>query len=276
MELVTLDIGLKYLASQGTTLNVHEITGLNAGMGKLQCQEKYNEMFLWGKIIAIKGAYYICYGLRDEILEFPAKKFYYSTDNFDFAEFPVPVDEEDLAKIQAERNKPFSGDPDLVYGEPPAETEEGQEEEKQAVTELMRLAETVREIDHDCSVVPKGSHTLNENQKVVRAPEFSGLQHGDALKLGNYVHLRAPETLEKLRVMARDDNEWKLTGFLDSLTQDLPVGAWAVRDEAKGVNVHLRSLIWIGYAAFHVPRTQFYGGLYLGHGVRNADLPFLL
>eukprot|EP00397_Hematodinium_sp_SG-2012_P043001 GEMP01047689.1.p1 GENE.GEMP01047689.1~~GEMP01047689.1.p1 ORF type:complete len:277 (+),score=53.07 GEMP01047689.1:104-934(+) len=276
MDLVNLEVGLKYLASQGLTLNVHEITGLNAGIGKLQYQEKFETMSFWGKLNSNKGAYYICFGCRNELAEFPVKQFYYSIDDFQFSELSPVTDPNDLATIYAERNTPFSGDPDLVIGAPEAEGEEGGvDEEKKNVVELHRVSQTVRDIDNDASVVPKGSYTLNENQQVVPAPDFYGLTHADALKLENYAHLRPPKSLEKLRVMARDDIEWRMSGFLDTLVQDLPRGAWAVRDEA-GSNVHLRSLVWPGYAAFHVPRTRYFGGLYLGMGVKNYDLPFLL
>lgn len=74
MELLNLDVGLKYLASQGQTFNVHEIAGFNAGIAILQAQEKYNNVYVWGKINAVKGSYYIVYGLRQEVGEFPEKK----------------------------------------------------------------------------------------------------------------------------------------------------------------------------------------------------------
>jgi len=279
MELVDLEIGLlKYLSSQGYTLNVHEIIGLNAGAGKLQWQEKFNnnEIFFWGKINAVQGAYYIVYGLRNEVGEFASKKFYYSGEDFEFAELSPVTEDEELEIISEERNTPFSGNPEKVLGAPAAEEEGAEGEEKPTVTELMRLAQTVSEIDLDSAVVPKGSHSLNDDQKVVTAPDFSGLSEIDALKLDNYVHLRPPTSLDKLRVMVRDDAEWKMTGFLDSLAQDQPKGAWAIRDEGYGANVHLRSLVWPGYAAFHVPRSKYYGGIYIGMGIKNHDLPFLL
>lgn len=80
--------------------------------------------------------------------------------------------------------------------------------------ELHRLAQTIKDIDHDSSVVPKGSYNLNESQEVVPALDFRGLSNIEALKLNNYVHLRAPQSLDKLRAMVRDDIEWRTTGFL--------------------------------------------------------------
>lgn len=65
----------------------------------------------------------------DKKLEsFPKKKYYYSVDDFQFAELPSVTEPEDLAIIRAERNAPFSGDPDLVIG--PQQEEEGEEEKK--------------------------------------------------------------------------------------------------------------------------------------------------
>lgn len=271
MDFVDLEIGLhKFLASQGQTLDVHEIIGLNAGAGKLQYQEKF-KLYFWGKINAAKGSYYIVYGFLDNAEEFASKKFYYSTRTFEFAELSSTTDEAELAIIQGERFTPFSGDPDSIIG-PAAEDAE----EEVVVAEVSRLAWVVAEIDFETAVVPKGSYTLNENQKVVLSPGFGGLKQDVALKLENYVHLRPPISVEKLRVIAEDDIEWKSVGFLDSLDQDLPRGSWAIRDEGHGANVHLRSLTWPGYAAFHVPRTRHFGGVYFGFGIKNNDLPFLL
>jgi len=282
MDFNDLEIGLqKYLSSQGYTLTVHEIVGLNAGAGKVQFQQKFSNIYFWGKINALKGTYYILYGDygdQDEAGEFKTKHFFWSLEDFEFFELTPVTEEDELAIIAEMRNTPFSGDPDKVIGPPPAEAEEGGEEteQKTAVVESMRLAQIVYEIDHDCAVVPKGSHSLSDEQKVVQAPDFTGLSQKDALNLENYSHLRAPTSLEKLRVMVRDDVEWKMNSFLDSLAEDLPKGAWAVRDEGCGSNVHLRSLMWPGYAAFHVPRTKYFGGIYIGQGIKQYDLPFLL
>lgn len=38
----------------------------------------------------------------------------------------------------------------------------------------------------------------------------------------------------------------------------------------------IRSLLWPGYAAYHLAHSEKYGGLYFGDGVKNVDLPFML
>jgi len=277
MELVDLEMGLhKYLCSQGLTLNIHELTGLHAGSGTLQHQEKYSNLYFWGKISCVKGAYYIVYGLRnDGINEFPSKNFYYCTDDFVFNELPEVIDEEDLAIIHNERNTVFSGNPDLDIAPQPEDGEEPPEDPKQ-VFELQRLSITIQNIDHDCAVVPKGSFTLNENQQVVPAHDFDGLTQAQALKLDQYVHLRPPVSLDKLRIMVRDDIEWKMSGFLDSLDSDVPKGCWAMRDEGCGHSINLRSLQWPGYVSYHIPRSKYFGSVYIGMGLKNHDLTFML
>jgi radial spoke head protein 9 len=34
--------------------------------------------------------------------------------------------------------------------------------------------------------------------------------------------------------------------------------------------------LWIGYVGYHRLNTQIYGGLYIGNGIKNYDLPFQL
>ena len=40
--------------------------------------------------------------------------------------------------------------------------------------------------------------------------------------------------------------------------------------------VTVRNLVWQGYLAFQKLGTQEFGGVYLGNGVKQADVPFYL
>jgi len=54
------------------------------------------------------------------------------------------------------------------------------------------------------------------------------------------------------------------------------IGSWSLQFERGSGQVTVRSLLWLGYTFFHVPESRIYGGIYVGNGERNIDLPFML
>jgi len=53
-------------------------------------------------------------------------------------------------------------------------------------------------------------------------------------------------------------------------------GCWSVYMEQGGKSATLRSLLWPGMVAYHVPHTPSFGYFYSGMGEKNADLLFML
>jgi len=41
-------------------------------------------------------------------------------------------------------------------------------------------------------------------------------------------------------------------------------------------NVNVRNLFWPGYYAFHRLSSDRFGSVYIGDGIKNADLPFMI
>lgn len=284
MELFDVEYGLRFLSGQGYTLNVHELTAINGGLTKLQANEKYDQIYFWGKVFGKTSDYYVAYGLRDAEFEFPAKKFFYATDTFEFAELPN-ITEEDAEKIAelvdaGKLPATLSGEPGSLLEEAAAEGEgegEGAEaaEPVRKLTEQDRLAQLVAEIDYETAVVPQGAYVLNEAHQVKPGSDFKGLSFSAAQDISSYVHLRPAASLAKLRALASDDTQF-YSNFLDPLTEDLPKGCWALRTDASTSYVTLRSLAWPGYTCYHIPGTPRYGGIYFGDARKNKDLPFLL
>jgi radial spoke head protein 9 len=297
MDLYDLEYGAKSIASAGFQLNCQEITALQAGLTILRSQEKYDNIFLWGKVFGQKADYYIAYGLRDSEFEFPAKNFYVAMEGkgcestgegvpaipeFEFQ--PLSRLTEEIADriIALGVDKVFTGVPGTLL-EPPVDPEsaepppEGTEPPPQpvALTELDRLSQVVQEIDFDSAAVPKGAYALNENHQVVPSSDFKGLGLTEAKALGSYVHFRPPTSVACLRALARTDVQF-YSNFLDPLKDDLPKGSWAVRQDPSVSLVTLRSLGWPGYVSYHIPGTTKFGGLYFGYGQKNRDLPFIL
>jgi radial spoke head protein 9 len=294
MELFDLEYGLKSVASAGYTLNCQEVTALQAGLTILRSQEKYDNIYLWGKIFGQKADYYIAYGLRDSEFEFPSKNFYVAMEgkgvegtappiaDFEFQPLNRLTEEAADRIIALGSDKIFTGVPTTLL-EPPVEPAEAADPEAAeaappappALTEADRLSQVVQEIDFDTAIVPKGAYALNEAHQVVPSSDFKGLGLTEAKALASYVHFRPPTSVASLRALARTDVQF-YKNFLDPVTDDLPKGCWACRQDPSVSLVTLRSLMWTGYCSYHIPGSTKFGGLYFGYGQKNRDLPFIL
>ena len=216
-----------------------------------------------------------------------------AANGFIFAEIPyLNSDQIKLSKTLSRSS--FSGKPSQIYGvteeQLAAEAEEDanpppppEEDEEPApppvrpvrVTELQRLAYTVKLIDQETSIVPAGAYILTETGAVIPDSTFRGLSYTDSLTKSAYLHFRPATDPAKLRTIAGDAATYQ-SQFLDSIDDDTPAGCWVVRTDAGANATILRSLLWPGYSAYHIPGTSSFGGAYFGPGNRNSDLAFLL
>ena len=64
--------------------------------------------------------------------------------------------------------------------------------------------------------------------------------------------------------------------FLDRIGKDKPSGSWSLQLDARQKTVSVRSLLWPGYFAFHRLGSDLFGGVYVGEGSKNVDLPFMI
>jgi radial spoke head protein 9 len=64
--------------------------------------------------------------------------------------------------------------------------------------------------------------------------------------------------------------------FLDNLVQDQPQGVWSIQVSNDEVSVNCKNLLWPGYYAFHKLNTNIFGSAYIGDGIKNIDLAFML
>ena len=276
MEPYNISQGLQYLSSQGATLSAREQLALKAALAKLGSSQK-SPVYFWGRISGQEDDYYLAYTiLKTTSQVFPNKKFFFATGAFAFTELPL-LTEEEKQLVEHEQGA-FRGKPAHVLGvteeEVSAEPIESATEEspaKKRATELHRLSHTVRSIDHDTAVVPMGAYLLDDNRDVVLDSTFHGLAH--KTNLGEYCHFRPATQVDYLQAEHLDAFQSK---FLDTLDLDIPRSSWAIRQLDHGSVTLLRSLLWPGYAAYHINGTKYFGGAYLGHGMKNSDLPFML
>ena len=64
--------------------------------------------------------------------------------------------------------------------------------------------------------------------------------------------------------------------FLDDISADFPKSSWSLVKDTTGAVANLRNNLWPGFYSFHRVNTTVFGSLYIGDGIRNNDLPFMV
>lgn len=210
-------------------------------------------------------------------------------------------------KILIEVKPPENADP-AAGGQPPADADPAAnpEDQKQATeekkenlddtvevkpqivpknfTELDRLAFVVAAIENDTHVVPEGafkyipSHEIRRNESykgTLFAILLIGLEKKDLPRLDKYYHFRNVQLQEKKIMLETSESVFR-SDIFDPILSDHPKGAWSVQADSAGVVGTVRSLLWPGYVAFSIVGTDCFGGVYMGDGIKNKDLPFML
>eukprot|EP00916_Digyalum_oweni_P015577 GHVL01025572.1.p2 GENE.GHVL01025572.1~~GHVL01025572.1.p2 ORF type:complete len:285 (-),score=72.74 GHVL01025572.1:1241-2068(-) len=275
MDCHELEFGIRHINSginvSLSSIEIFKITvGLTIGL-------KNKDIYFWGKINGINNDYYICYIIENKT-SFPEKKFKWSIDMINYTDLPDSFSSYLLNHVIEHPVYIFTGNPKKLLNELSDTPEEGEEETEtvdasETATELDRLALTVSEIDKNTSVVPRGAYEITGNNQVKKNRSFNGLTNENALELSSWCHFCPAKNVAQLRALCRDDNQFS-SDFLDPLDTDIPTGAWMIRDNID--SVILRSLVWPGYCCYHLPKTRFWGGLYIGDGDKCREVPFLM
>ena len=93
--------------------------------------------------------------------------------------------------------------------------------------------------------------------------------------MSNWQHFRSVQQEDKLSIMSRDEAVYN-PNFLDEITADFPRHSWSLVKDCTETIANLRNNLWPGHFAFHRVNTPLFGQLYIGHGIRNNDLPFMI
>jgi len=253
-------------------------------LDQLKSDIKCDEMQFWGKIIGAEKDYYISKAFYFKgFKNFPKKKYFFcSSNNFIFSELPdiQPHHFDNFYKF----NTYFIGNPDIILEKYDLAQNKNTDEvigdtfkpqlKKKNMTETDRLSFVVRTIDHDTSVVPIGGYKMLPIGELRRNDLFEGLSSQDLDKSEKYVHLRPVENQEKKDKIEMGKAVFDFD-FLDSINEDPIKGSWSIHvDEMKSVST-LRNLVWPGYFAYHKANTNEFGGVYIGYGIKNVDIPFM-
>ena len=271
-------------AVNGVCLSLEERIKLLTMLDQLKSDIKCDEMQFWGKIFGTEKDYYISKALYYKGFQnFPKKKYFFcSSSNFIFSELPdiQPHHIDNFYKF----NTFFIGNPDIILEKYESEQNKNIDEvigdtfkpklRKKNMTETDRLSFVVRTIDHDTSVVPVGGFKMLPINELRRNDLFEGLSSDDLDKKEKYVHLRPVENQEKKDKIAMGKAVFDFD-FLDSIADDPIKQSWSIHVDSTRTISTLRNLIWPGYFAYHKANTDEFGGVYIGYGIKNIDIPFM-
>ena len=279
-----LEESMKEISSvNGVCLSLEERIKLIAILDQLKSDIKCDEMQFWGKIIGAEKDYYISKALYYKGSQnFPKKKYFFCSSNFIFSELPdvQPHHIDNFYKF----NTYFIGNPDIILEKYDLDQNKNLDEvigdtfkpklKKKNMTETDRLSFVVRTIDHDTSVVPVGAYKMLPINELRRNDLLEGLGSEDLDKKEKYVHFRPVENKEKKDKIAMGKAVFDFE-FLDSITDDPIKDTWSLHLDSTRAICTLRNLIWPGYFAYHKANTDEYGGVYIGYGIKNNDIPFM-
>jgi radial spoke head protein 9 len=271
-------------AVNGVCLSLEERIKLITILDQLKSDIKCDEMLFWGKILGAEKDYYISKALYYKGFQnFPKKKYFFcSSTNFIFSELPdiQPHHIDNFYKF----NTYFIGNPDIILEKYESEQNKNLDEvigdtfkpqlRKKNMTETDRLSFVVRTIDHDTSVVPVGSFKMLPINELRRNDLFEGLNSEDLDKKEKYVHFRPVENQEKRDKISMGKAVFDFD-FLDSIADDPIKDSWSIHLDSTKTTSTLRNLIWPGYFAYHKANTDEFGGVYIGYGIKNIDIPFM-
>ena len=280
-----LEEQMKEISSvNGVCLSLEERIKILTMLDQLKSDIKCDEMQFWGKIIGAEKDYYIAKALYYKgFKNFPKKKYFFcSSNNFIFSELPEiqPHHFDEFYKF----NTYFIGNPDLILEKFDSSQNKNTNEvigdtfkpqlKKKNMTETDRLSFVVRTIDHDTSIVPLGAYKMLPISEIRRNDLFEGLSSDDLDKKEKYLHLRPVENQEKKDKI--DMGKAVLDfDFLDSIVEDPIKDCWSVHVDNMKTICTLRNLVWPGYFAYHKANTNEFGGVYIGHGIKNVDIAFM-
>jgi len=130
-------------------------------------------------------------------------------------------------------------------------------------------------IENDCTIAPAGAYKMTPNHEVKRNEAFRGLSQEKFLSLENYQHFRNVQTLTLKSELDKPSAPFNHR-FLEPILDDFPKGLWSIqRDNTKTMAV-IRNLLWPGWGFYHKTGSKKFGQMYIGDGLKNAELQFMI
>ncbi|KAM8946285.1 radial spoke head protein 9 homolog [Pelodytes ibericus] len=287
MDAENLLLSMELVSGSGHGLSPEQSSSLRSSLLLLRRDMRLSRVYLWGKILGLRGDYYIAQGTEGDE-ELRGRKTLYSLNCMDWCLLP-PVSEAIIAESKVVNGR-FIGDPsheyehivrrkvgdgDGAYGDGAYGDGAYEEEVTVHIKEESRLIATIAMIDKEAAVVPRGAFVRNPLGQVKVNHSFRGLTESEAKKLCSFFHFTPSLNPNKRSLLEKADLNPSID-FLDSLEHDVPRGSWSLQFEQGSSVLVLRSLLWLGMTFYHIPLTAQHGYIYMGTGERNLDLPFMI
>jgi len=271
---MTTVTGFSALSSSGVVLSLPHATGMQSSLPLLKKNYKFTKVFFWGKLMGMTGEYLIAKGIEES---YGNKKFFFCQDGVSWAQLPACTEEmvEMVTKVTS-YGLQLSGDMSKqieIPADPVPEGEEPPEEppEPKVVTEIMRVAVMVEEIDSECAMCPLGALMKKADGTITDTPTFMGLTHEGAVDDTSYVLMNQAKPKDPLV-----DALTATSDFLKPCSEIVPKGSLTCKfDEVKSTVVW-RSLLYPGFMAYATVGSPSYGYAYVGTGLKNVDIAHML
>uniref|UniRef100_A0A0A9YFS0 Radial spoke head protein 9 homolog n=1 Tax=Lygus hesperus TaxID=30085 RepID=A0A0A9YFS0_LYGHE len=289
MDLEHISISHDLVALSGNTLNIEKNSLLQSSLTVLLNDNHFGKVYFWGKIFGLDADYYIAFGYHKDLLRHPI--YYYSKNAVDWVMLPKPTKTDYfLCQIITTR---FMGDPSLqtnVVDDKPTEEnpipkEPLKVEERNLywrkhptyiLKEEDRIAATVKLINKQGIVVPRGALYKQPNGDIVHNESWYGMNFEDSRLLTSYFHFRKPENRWDENVTKKPNYNYAYD-FMDPIDGDIPLHfAWSCQVVNTNRTAILRSLTWPGAVSYNVLESPVWGFLYFGPAKKNIDIPFMI
>lgn len=256
---------MEFAPVTGRSFSVAERTAVAATLPIVAHAAKLPNFRVWGKVFGFKNDFIIAQCFDTDLLAAPRS--YFSIDGgltFSVLDAPSSSRQEHCALIKGQ----YMGDPayeyrvvDPVTGVPIP------------LKESERLAWFVLQHDTDCRVAPRGALLRNEDDTVRRNATFEGLDFQTAVYLNQYLHVRKSRRhVTKLET----EGVYLAADSFDPLVDDVPQGIWNLKYDGMQQLVYGTTALYPGAVFYHRPETPLFGNIYMGDGVVNGDVAFLL
>lgn len=271
---------LHYASYSGNQLTQHQAALIENSLIVLQSENKFRQIFFWGRIGGIENDYYIAFGYRKDCL--CGRIFFYSINCYQWF-LLLPSTPENCQTCLLIPNQ-FSGNISTlaeVYMDPKFvvdvnEVVRATEREIRTIKEEHRLACVIHMVTDESALIPRGALFKHVNGITVHNPLFHGLAYMDAVDMDNYQLFRCPKNKWNSNLLTRQDYNYA-TDFLDTADRIVPEKeTFSITMENDKSIVFVKSLFWPGMVMFHKCGTAKHGFCYFGNGRKNLDLLFMI
>jgi radial spoke head protein 9 len=288
---------LNLLTFSGFTLTEAETELVENSLIVLQSDNKFRDIFFWGKIQTITAeSYYVAFGYSKDILR--DRKFFYSLNGHEWVMMPEvkpkllpiarkirtgfrgdPAHVYETLMVRCQRKKMFLFSKQILFQNPTFLPDKEKvflscHSAVKKIKEDDRLACVVQMITQQSAIIPRGILYRQVTRCVTYNPCFRGLNRIDASLLKNFQLFRFPLNNRNYNVTKRDDYNYQ-TDFLDAVDDLIPANSLTVRVNDRDICM-IRSLKWLGMFFVHKLNTIYQGFVYFGTGQENLDLLFML